>query len=82
MAGIDAFHSRAAMPIVDSEAYKYHSLTDGAQAQLRYALMRELNWDDWEHRSAWRWQMTCREVQVLKRACALRRLFWQGDYRR
>lgn len=65
------------MPIVDGEAYKYHSLTDGDQARLRYALMRELSWDDWDHRPAWWWQATCRDVQVLKRACALRRLFWQ-----
>jgi hypothetical protein len=72
---------RAAMPILDAEAYPYHSLTDGGQARLRYALMRELSRHDWECRPGWRWAATCRDVQVLKRACALRRVFWQGDAR-
>jgi hypothetical protein len=79
MSLLDAVRTRAAAAITDHEAYVYHSLTDGEQARLRYALMRELSRDDWDHRSAWRWQAMCRDVQVLKRACALRRVFWQGD---
>jgi hypothetical protein len=81
MARTQNVRTRTSMPITDHEAYVYHSLTHTEQARLRYAFMRKLSWDDWDHRPAWQWQATCRDVQVLKRACALRRLFWQGDDR-
>jgi hypothetical protein len=75
---VERLRARAVAPITDAEASTYHSLTDGEQAELRHALIREMSWQDWKHRPAWWWQATCRNVQVVKRACALRRCFANG----
>ena len=58
-------------PLTLSHALDWHTLSDTEQAQLRFSLMRELCWHDWDQRPAWWWSATHRDILELKMACAL-----------
>jgi hypothetical protein len=55
-------------------AYGWQRLSDADQARLRFALMRELSWIDWDHEPCWWWAKTHVDLLEVKLACALVRL--------
>jgi hypothetical protein len=52
-------------------AYGWQRLTDAEQARLRFSLMRELSWIDWDHEECWWWEKIHVDLLELKLACAL-----------
>jgi hypothetical protein len=59
--------------IVHEDVLGWHRLTDSEQAQLRFALMREMSWIDWDGQPSWWWEKTHVHLLELKTACALPR---------
>jgi hypothetical protein len=47
----------------------WQGLTAPEQAQLRWGLMRELSWIDWDQQPAWWWDKTHGELLEVKWAC-------------
>ena len=47
----------------------WQTLAPGEQARLRYSLMRELSWIDWDNRPRWWWRAEHTTLLTLKAAC-------------
>ena len=61
------------MPAAPEQSPDYRvwqRLPPGTQAQLRYALMRELAWCDWDDRPAWWWRKEHATLLAVKTAAA------------
>lgn len=60
-------------PPLDTPAREWHVLSDADLAMLRFSLMRELSWFDWDCRPEWWWSKEHQTLLDVKRASALRR---------